>query len=44
MLFKKNPKCDVHTLPKKLIAKKLYVQLQFWGRLVRFHPTVEFKC
>jgi hypothetical protein len=22
---KKNPKCDAHTLPKKIIAKKLYV-------------------
>jgi hypothetical protein len=25
----KNSRCDVHTLPKKLIAKKLYMWLQF---------------
>jgi len=36
---KKNSRCDVHTLPKKLIAKRLYVWLQFWVGLVCFHPS-----
>jgi hypothetical protein len=32
---KNNPKCDVHTLPKKVIAQRLYLWLQFLGGLVR---------
>jgi hypothetical protein len=35
----KKPKCDAHTLPKKIIAKKLYVWLQFLGGLMCFHFT-----
>ncbi len=33
----KNPRCDVHMLPKKLIPKKLYLRLLFLGGFVCFH-------
>jgi hypothetical protein len=29
---------------KKLIAKKLYMQLQFFKGLVCFHPSSAFEC
>jgi hypothetical protein len=36
---KNNLRCDVHTFPKNLIIKRLYMWLQFGGGLMCFHPT-----
>jgi hypothetical protein len=39
---KNSPKCDVHAFPKKIITKRLYSWLQFWGGFVCFHPLRTF--
>jgi len=40
--YQNNPKGDVHTLPKKLIAKILNVWLQYWRGLLCFHLVTPF--
>jgi hypothetical protein len=36
---KNNLRCDVHTLPKKLITKRLLVTIIFGGLIVLMPPT-----